>query len=75
MARLFRGYDRFSAAGRSLLTDMRLSFESWEGNAMAKRMKLSMRRSKKMFSKAGARTHKKNVPMPRKMPMRGGIRM
>lgn len=70
-----RGFDRYSAAGRSLLQDLRLSFESWEGNAMAKRFKLPARRSKKMFSKAASRTHKKNMPAPRKVPMRGGIRM
>lgn len=42
---------------------------------MAKRSRLPMRKSKKMFSKSAGRTHKKNLPAPRKMPMRGGIRL
>lgn len=39
---------------------------------MKYRKKLRMKRSKRMFSKTGAKTHWKNVS-PR--PMRGGIRM
>lgn len=40
---------------------------------MAKRMRMSRKASKKLFSKTGSRTHKKNIP--RGMPMRGGIRL
>lgn len=42
---------------------------------MAKRSKISPRKSKRMFSKTASKTHRKNMPMPRKVPMRGGIRM
>lgn len=42
---------------------------------MAKRFKIAPKKSKRQFSKNAARTHKKNLPAPRKMPMRGGIRM
>lgn len=42
---------------------------------MAKRRSIPRGKSKRMFSKAASRTHKKNMPAPRKMPMRGGIRM
>nr|QJB20879.1 MAG: hypothetical protein [Microvirus sp.] len=42
---------------------------------MKKRVKLPMRRSKKMFTRNADKTHRKNVPMPRKVPMRGGIRL
>jgi len=42
---------------------------------MAKRRKLSMGKSKRHFSKHADKTHRKNIPAPRKMPMRGGIRM
>jgi len=38
-----------------------------------KRHKLSPRKSKKMFSKRADLTHKKN--MPKRQPMRGGIRL
>lgn len=38
-----------------------------------RRHKIAPRRSKQMFSKHGARTHKKNIPM--RIPMRGGIRL
>lgn len=40
---------------------------------MAKRHKMQHKRSKRMFSKHADRTHKKN--MPKRMPMRGGIRL
>lgn len=40
-----------------------------------KRHKIAPRKSKKMFSRTAGHTHKKNVSGPRKMPMRGGIRM
>lgn len=40
-----------------------------------KRHKIGGRSSRKSFSKFADRTHKKNLPMPRKVPMRGGIRM
>lgn len=42
---------------------------------MPKRMKLSKGKSKRMFSKSASRTHKKNMPPPRRFPMRGGIRL
>lgn len=42
---------------------------------MSKRNRLSAGRSKKMFSKGASRTHQKNLPMPRRNPMRGGIRL
>lgn len=42
---------------------------------MKKRFKLSGKKSKKMFSKGASKTHRRNLPAPRKMPMRGGIRM
>lgn len=38
-----------------------------------KRHKIGSRHSKKMFSKHGSYTHKKN--MPSRIPMRGGIRL
>ena len=38
-----------------------------------KRHKLARRAAKKMFSRTASYTHKKNVP--RRLPMRGGIRM
>ena len=37
-----------------------------------KRKKIPMKKSKKMFTKHGAKTHKKNIAPP---PMRGGIRL
>lgn len=40
-----------------------------------KRHKMAPRKSKKIFSKTADRTHAKNLPAPRKIPMRGGIRM
>lgn len=40
-----------------------------------KRRKMSMKSSKKDFSKKADKTHRKNMPAPRKYPMRGGIRM
>lgn len=40
-----------------------------------KRHKLSSGKSKRMFSKHADRTHKKNMPAPRRSPMRGGIRL
>lgn len=42
---------------------------------MKRRFKLGKRASKRMFSKHADRTNRKNMPAPRKMPMRGGIRM
>lgn len=42
---------------------------------MAKRFKLAARKSRKMFARTADRTHAKNMPAPRRMPMRGGIRM
>lgn len=40
-----------------------------------KRHRISRGKSKRMFSKAADRTHKINLPAPRRMPMRGGIRL
>lgn len=40
---------------------------------MHKRHKISRPASKRHFSKHASRTHKRNVP--RRLPMRGGIRM
>lgn len=37
------------------------------------RHKMGGHKSKRLFSKTGAMTHKKN--MPRRQPMRGGIRL
>lgn len=42
---------------------------------MRKRVKLPVRKSKKMFSKHADRTHKKNLGPPKRVPMRGGIRL
>lgn len=42
---------------------------------MAKRFKLSAGKSKRMFSKHADRTNRKNMPAPRRSPMRGGIRL
>lgn len=42
---------------------------------MKKRFKLDKHHSKRMFSKNADLTHKRNMPSPRGMPMRGGIRM
>jgi len=42
---------------------------------MPKRFKIGARKSKRMFSRNADRTHSKNVPSPRRLPMRGGIRL
>lgn len=43
---------------------------------MSKRkFKLRKHQSKRMFAKHGNKNHVKNMPMPRRVPMRGGIRM
>lgn len=42
---------------------------------MAKRFKLQARKSRKLFSRTADRTHGKNMPAPRRTPMRGGIRL
>lgn len=42
---------------------------------MAKRHKIPMKKSKRMFSKNAAKTNVKNLPAPRRQPMRGGIRL
>lgn len=47
---------------------------SKKGDEM-KRSRISSGKSKRLFSKTADRTHKKNVPSPRRMPMRGGIRL
>ena len=39
---------------------------------MRKRKKLSKKKSRRLFSKTAAKTHRKNV---RAMPMRGGFRL
>jgi len=38
-----------------------------------RRHKMSTGKSKKLFSRTGSQTHKKN--MPKRIPMRGGIRL
>lgn len=38
-----------------------------------RRSKMSSGKSKRLFSKTGGHTHKKNVPS--RVPMRGGIRL
>lgn len=40
---------------------------------MAYRHKLSSHKSKSMFRRGASKTHKKN--MPKRIPMRGGIRL
>lgn len=40
-----------------------------------KRHKVPGGKSKRMFSRTADHTHRKNVPSPRRMPMRGGIRL
>lgn len=43
---------------------------------MKRRGKISSGKSKRVFTKHANKTHYKNVsPGPRKMPMRGGIRL
>lgn len=42
---------------------------------MKKRVKLSKKKSKKIFTKTAKAVHKKNVPPARTAPMRGGIRL
>lgn len=41
---------------------------------MAKRRRMSRGASRRNFTRHGTKTHRRNLP-PRKMPMRGGIRM
>lgn len=40
-----------------------------------KRHKIGNRSSKRMFSKHADKTHRRNMPPPRRNPMRGGIRL
>lgn len=40
-----------------------------------KRHKIAGKASRKMFSKHADKTHKRNLPQPRRVPMRGGIRL
>lgn len=42
---------------------------------MAKRFKVAPKKSRRMFAKTADKTNSKNLPAPRKYPMRGGIRM
>jgi len=42
---------------------------------MSKRHKLGSHESKRMFSKHGSMTHRKNISGPGRNPMRGGIRL
>lgn len=42
---------------------------------MAKRFKMKPKQSKKVFSRNADKTHVKNMPAPRRYPMRGGIRL
>lgn len=41
---------------------------------MRKRFKMQRGKSRRMFSKHGSKTHRRNIP-PRRTPMRGGIRL
>lgn len=41
---------------------------------MARRMRLHRGKSRRMFKRHAVKTHRKNLP-PRRMPMRGGIRL
>lgn len=41
---------------------------------MQKRRKLGKHHSRRMFTKHGSKTHKRNL-LPRRLPMRGGIRL
>lgn len=52
-----------------------LSFFDGEIVMSKKRFKLRPRQSKVMFSRNARKTHYKNVPPPRRLPMRGGIRL
>lgn len=40
-----------------------------------KRHKMNYGKSKRSFSHHANKTHRKNMPAPRRMPMRGGIRL
>lgn len=40
-----------------------------------KRRAMSRKGSRRNFSKHASKTHKRNMPAPRRMPMRGGIRL
>lgn len=40
-----------------------------------KRHKMNASHSKKLFSRTADQTHKKNVQLPKRIPMRGGIRL
>lgn len=42
---------------------------------MAKRFKMKPKASRRMFIKGASKTHSRNVPPPRRQPMRGGIRL
>lgn len=42
---------------------------------MSKRHGMSKHSSKRSFSKHASKTHHRNMPAPRRMPMRGGIRL
>lgn len=42
---------------------------------MSKRFKLSGGKSRKMFRKGASMTNSRNLAVPRKTPMRGGIRL
>lgn len=42
---------------------------------MSKRHKMSSGHSKRSFSKHADKTHQRNLPAPRRTPMRGGIRL
>lgn len=42
---------------------------------MAKRHKMSHKASTRHFTRNALRTHRKNMPAPTGMPMRGGIRL
>lgn len=40
-----------------------------------KRFKMNRGKSKRLFSRTADRTHARNLPAPRRSPMRGGIRL
>lgn len=42
---------------------------------MSKRSHIPSGKSKRMFSKHADKTHQRNLPAPRRNPMRGGIRL
>lgn len=69
-------------APRDVATQLFLDVTVWSdtdlkgGGAMKKRSRIPARKSRRVFTKHAAKTHVRNVSnAPRKMPMRGGIRL